>query len=142
MRTCRPGKAAFGARTTHRVCRSINRSVRVCAAAPQTAPAAAQTDKQARQVAAAGCLALADPRASQTYYALVANAEFFVNDVQNESLAEQLRERVRFLKEKDQPADFYFVPNPVWLDAKFPTEAKMVKRPCMALVSTDKMWTM
>jgi hypothetical protein len=72
----------------------------------------------------------------------VANAEFFINDVQNESLAEQLRERVRFLKEKDEEADFYLIPNPKWLDAKFPKEAKLVKRPCMALVSTDKMWTM
>jgi hypothetical protein len=29
------------------------------------------------------------------WYGLVANAEFFCNDVQNEPLAEQLRERVR-----------------------------------------------
>lgn len=34
----------------------------------------------------------------QQWYALVANAEFWFNDVQNESLAEQLRERVRFFK--------------------------------------------
>eukprot|EP00882_Tetradesmus_deserticola_P015626 GHRQ01016651.1.p5 GENE.GHRQ01016651.1~~GHRQ01016651.1.p5 ORF type:complete len:101 (+),score=23.27 GHRQ01016651.1:138-440(+) len=29
------------------------------------------------------------------WYGLVANAEFFCNDVQNEAMAEQLRERVR-----------------------------------------------
>lgn len=33
--------------------------------------------------------------AAAQWYALVANAEFFCNDVQNEPLAEQLRERVR-----------------------------------------------
>jgi hypothetical protein len=32
------------------------------------------------------------------------------------------------------------IPNPAWLDAKFPNEAKLVKRPCLALVSTDKLW--
>jgi hypothetical protein len=32
------------------------------------------------------------------------------------------------------------VPNPTWLDAKFPQQAKQVKRPCVALVSTDKQW--
>lgn len=71
---------------------------------------------------------------------LVANAEFFCNDVQNEPLAEQLRERVRYFKEIDRPIDFYLVPNPTWLDAKFPQQAKQVKRPCMALVSTDEQW--
>lgn len=37
-------------------------------------------------------------RIAQQYYALVANQTFFFNDVQNESIAEQLRERVRFFK--------------------------------------------
>ena len=35
---------------------------------------------------------------STQYYALLANANFMLNDVQNESMAEQLRERVRFFK--------------------------------------------
>jgi hypothetical protein len=76
----------------------------------------------------------------QTWYALVANAEFFCNDVQNEPLAEQLRERVRYFKEQGRPIDFYMVPNPTWLDAKFPQQGKQVARPCVALVSTDKQW--
>lgn len=76
----------------------------------------------------------------QEWYALVASAEFFFCDPQNESLAEQLRERVRFFKEQNKELDFYIVPNPTWLDAKFPKEAKQVKRPCVALVGTDKMW--
>lgn len=46
----------------------------------------------------------------------------------------------RYFKEQERPRDFYLVPNPTWLDAKFPGQAKQVKRPCMALVSTDKQW--
>ncbi|KAF8072354.1 hypothetical protein HT031_000013 [Scenedesmus sp. PABB004] len=90
------------------------------------------------------CVAAQEAPAQQetatTWYALVANAEFFCNDVQNEPLAEQLRERVRYFQEQGRPTDFYLVPNPAWLDARFPAEAKQVRRPCMALVSTDKQW--
>jgi len=77
---------------------------------------------------------------STKWIGLVANAEFFCNDVQNEPLAEQLRERVRYFKEINRPIDFYLVANPTWLDSKFPQQAKQVKRPCMALVSTDEQW--
>jgi hypothetical protein len=80
--------------------------------------------------------------APQVWYALVANAEFFCNDVQNEPMAEQLRERVRYFKEQGRETDYFLVPNPTWLDAKFPEAGKQVKRPCMALVSTDHQWIM
>lgn len=36
----------------------------------------------------------------ETWYALVANANFMFNDVQNEALAEQLREKKRFYGEQ------------------------------------------
>jgi hypothetical protein len=36
----------------------------------------------------------------ETWYALVANATFMFNDVQNEALAEQLREKKRFYNEQ------------------------------------------
>lgn len=75
-----------------------------------------------------------------SWYALVANQQFFFNDVQNESLAEQLRERVRFYKEQGMEQDFFFVPDPVWLEQQLGDKAKQVKRPCVALVSTDKSW--
>ena len=39
-------------------------------------------------------------RAQETWYALVANSEFMFNDVQNEALAEQLREKKRFYGEQ------------------------------------------
>lgn len=80
------------------------------------------------------------PHSPQTWYALVANAEFFCNDVQNEALAEQLREKTRYYKEQNNDMDFFLIPNPTWLDAKFPEQGKLVKRPCMALVTPDKMW--
>jgi hypothetical protein len=79
---------------------------------------------------------------TQEWYALVASADFFFNDPQNESMAEQLRERVRFFGEQNRERDFYFVPEPKWLDAQYPELAKKVKRPCVALVSTDKNWIM
>ena len=60
--------------------------------------------------------------------------------MQNEAVAEQLRERVRYFKEQGRELDFYFVPNPAWLDARFPDQGKQVGRPSLALVSTDKKW--
>lgn len=68
----------------------------------------------------------------------MARAEFFFNDVQNEALAEQLRELKRYYEENDREQDFFFVCEPEWLD-EFP-EAKAVKRPAVALVTTDKNW--
>ncbi len=71
----------------------------------------------------------------------MASAEFFFHDTQNESIAEQLRERVRFFKERNLGEyDFWLVPEPTWLDAKYPEQAKKVKRPAVALISTDKQW--
>lgn len=67
---------------------------------------------------------LSPPSQSQQFYALVASAEFFFNDVQNESIAEQLRERVRFFKVRastplqrpigacEQPEGVHSVPSP------------------------------
>jgi Protein of unknown function (DUF2488) len=75
-----------------------------------------------------------------TWYALVANAEFMFNNAQNEALPEQLRERRRWFGEQNRELDFFFVSEPAWLDAKFPEKAKQVKRPCVALVSPDKQW--
>ena len=51
-----------------------------------------------------------------------------------------MREKARFYQEKGMETDFFFVPNPKWLDTKFAKEGKQVGRPCVALVSPDKMW--
>lgn len=74
------------------------------------------------------------------WFAVVANAEFMLHDVQNEAFAEQLRERRRLLLERDQQVNFFIVSEPAWLDEKFPTKAKQVRRPCVALISTDEQW--
>ena len=74
------------------------------------------------------------------WFALVANSDFMLHDVQNEAFAEQLRERTRFFKEKGKKLDFFLVANPAWLDEDFPEESSKVRRPCVALVSTDEIW--
>lgn len=84
--------------------------------------------------------ASASEAATKEWVGLVANAEFMVHDVQNEALAEQLRERRRYFGEKGREIDFWLVPNPVWLDKKFTDKAKAVRRPCVALVSSDTTW--
>lgn len=73
------------------------------------------------------------------WYGLVASADFYFNSVQQEALAEQLRELKRYYEEKGREIDFFFVSEPAWLE-KFPSDAKRVARPCVALVSTDKAW--
>lgn len=70
----------------------------------------------------------------------MASAEWFFDDCHNESMAEQLRERVRFLKETNSPNDFFIVPEPKWLEAKYPEQAKRVGKPAVALIGTDKQW--
>lgn len=69
----------------------------------------------------------------------MASADFFFNDVQNEAFAEQLRERVRFFGEQEREIDFFFVPEPAWLEEKVPG-ANRIKRPSVALVSSDHVW--
>lgn len=72
-----------------------------------------------------------------TYHFLVANAKFMLFD--EEQGMELLREKRRFLREKNLPQDFWMVPNPEFLD-RLPDVDKRVLKPCAALVSTDEMW--
>ena len=73
----------------------------------------------------------------QKWYACVANAKWMLNDVQNESFAEQLREKTRHFKETGQELDYFLVCEPEWLDKQHPEEAKKVGRPCVALIGKD-----
>eukprot|EP00879_Flechtneria_rotunda_P007862 GHRR01008238.1.p1 GENE.GHRR01008238.1~~GHRR01008238.1.p1 ORF type:complete len:213 (+),score=64.38 GHRR01008238.1:132-770(+) len=134
MAAQRPSIALFGGR----VVRLQQRQMAQGAFAPCSR--AQQLQRNTNVVCVAAQEAPAQQQNATQWYALVANAEFFCNDVQNESLAEQLRERVRYFKEQNRPTDFYLIPNPTWLDANFPAQAKQVRRPCLALVSTDKQW--
>jgi len=69
---------------------------------------------------------------------VVANAKFLLDE--EEHLAEVLRERRRYFQEKEKDMDFFIVPEPKWLDEKFPDVAKRTKRPAAAIVSTDLVW--
>ena len=51
-----------------------------------------------------------------------------------------MRERVRYQTEQGQAVDMLFVCEPEWLERLFPTEAKKIRRPAVALVCPDKTW--
>ena len=74
------------------------------------------------------------------WYAVVANAQFMLHDVQNEAFPEQLRERKRLFGDKGKELDFFLVCEPAWLDGDFAAEAKRIGRPAVALISTDATW--
>ncbi|EFN51534.1 hypothetical protein CHLNCDRAFT_59241 [Chlorella variabilis] len=83
---------------------------------------------------------LIDKSQKQDWIALLANAEFFFNDAQNEQIAENLRERVRYLSEKGEDVDMLFVCEPEWLERLFPEQAKRLRRPAVALLCPDRSW--
>ena len=62
-----------------------------------------------------------------------------LNDENNEHFPEVLRERRRFYRETKKDQDFWVVPNPTFLDA-MPDVAKKIRQPCVAVVTTDKVW--
>jgi Protein of unknown function (DUF2488) len=41
---------------------------------------------------------------------------------------------------QNKDLDFFIISEPAWLDEKYSSLAKQVRRPCAALVSTDQMW--
>ena len=41
---------------------------------------------------------------------------------------------------QNKDLDFFIISEPTWLDEKYSSLAKQVRRPCAALVSTDQMW--
>ena len=69
----------------------------------------------------------------------MANAEYMLHDENNEHFPEVLRERRRFYRETSKEQDFWVVPNPAFLDA-MPDVKKKVRQPCVAVVTTDKVW--
>ncbi|XP_009766784.1 protein YCF54, chloroplastic-like [Nicotiana tabacum] len=71
------------------------------------------------------------------YYFLVANAKFMLDE--EEHFQEQLFERLRLFGERDKEQDFWLVIEPKFLD-KFPNITKRLKRPAVALVSTNGPW--
>ncbi|XP_051180828.1 protein YCF54, chloroplastic [Lolium perenne] len=87
-----------------------------------------------QQASAASSVKEVKPR---TYYFLVANAKFMLDD--EEHFQEQLQEKLRLYEERSMEQDFWLVIEPKFLD-KFPNVTKRLKRPAVALVSTDRNW--
>ncbi|KAJ0979165.1 hypothetical protein J5N97_014639 [Dioscorea zingiberensis] len=71
------------------------------------------------------------------YYFVVANAKFMLDE--EEHFNELLSERLRLFGERNQEQDFWLVIEPKFLD-KFPNITKRLKRPAVALVSTNGPW--
>lgn len=71
------------------------------------------------------------------YYFVVANAKFMLDE--EEHFKELLFERLRNYGERNKEQDFWLVIEPKFLD-KFPNITKRLKRPAVALVSTNGTW--
>jgi hypothetical protein len=80
-----------------------------------------------------------DPATSTNWHFIIANADFMLNDENNEHFPEVLRERRRYFLENQAPVNFFLVTNPKWL-ADMPAVAKQVRQPAVALVSPDAAW--
>lgn len=102
------------------ICRSS--SVRTSAVAADTSQPSSSPDKD---------------QTSMKYYFVVANAKFMLDE--EEHFQEQLFERLRLFKERNIEQDFWLVIEPKFLE-KFPNITKRLKRPAVALVSTNGPW--
>lgn len=71
------------------------------------------------------------------YYFVVANAKFMLDE--EEHFQEVLFERLRLYGERNKEQDFWLVIEPKFLD-RFPEITKRLKRPAVALVSTNGPW--
>ncbi|GMH05930.1 hypothetical protein Nepgr_007770 [Nepenthes gracilis] len=71
------------------------------------------------------------------YYFVVANAKFMLDE--EEHFKELLFERLRNYGERNKKLDFWLVIEPKFLN-KFPDMAKRLRRPAVALVSTNGPW--
>ncbi|XP_057473552.1 uncharacterized protein LOC130761966 [Actinidia eriantha] len=76
-------------------------------------------------------------KATTTYYFVVANAKFMLDE--EEHFQELMFERLRLFGERNKEQDFWLVIEPKFLD-KFPKITGRLKRPAVALVSTNGTW--
>ncbi|KNA22071.1 hypothetical protein SOVF_037420 [Spinacia oleracea] len=74
---------------------------------------------------------------TKKYYFVVANAKFMLDE--EEHFKELMEERLRMFGERKMEQDFWLVIEPKFLD-KFPNVTKRLKRPAVALVSTNGPW--
>ncbi|XP_031486494.1 uncharacterized protein LOC116254955 [Nymphaea colorata] len=71
------------------------------------------------------------------YYFVVANAKFMLDE--EEHFKELMFERLRNFGERNREQDFWLVIEPKFLD-KFPSITSRLRRPAVALISTDGPW--
>ncbi|XP_010443543.1 PREDICTED: uncharacterized protein LOC104735315 [Camelina sativa] len=74
---------------------------------------------------------------STKYHFLVANAKFMLDE--EEHFQEQLFERLRYYGERELEQDFWLVIEPKFLD-NYPKITQRLRRPAVALVSTNGPW--
>nr|XP_010921235.1 uncharacterized protein LOC105044875 [Elaeis guineensis] len=79
----------------------------------------------------------AEQEKPRKYYFVVANAKFMLDE--EEHFKELLFERQRNYGERNKEQDFWLVVEPKFLD-NFPNITKRLKRPAVALVSTNGTW--
>ncbi|KAG6411847.1 hypothetical protein SASPL_124500 [Salvia splendens] len=101
-------------------------SVRTAVAAVDSSDAAVQRGQQA-----------GGEGGSKSYHFVVANAKFMLDE--EEHFQELMSERLRLYGERNMEQDFWLVIEPKFLD-KFPNITKRLKRPAVALVSTNGPW--
>lgn len=73
----------------------------------------------------------------KSYHFVVANAKFMLDE--EEHFQELMSERLRLFGERNMEQDFWLVIEPKFLD-NFPNITKRLKRPAVALVSTNGPW--
>lgn len=78
-----------------------------------------------------------DQKRKTKYHYLVANAKFMLDE--EEHFNELMCERLRNYEERNKEVDFWLVIEPKFLD-KFPDVTKRLRRPAVALVSTNGTW--
>ncbi|KAK6271630.1 hypothetical protein POUND7_008713 [Theobroma cacao] len=78
-----------------------------------------------------------DQQQTKKYYFVVANAKFMLDE--EEHFQELLFERLRNYGERNKEQDFWLVIEPKFLE-KFPDITKRLRRPAVALVSTNGPW--
>jgi hypothetical protein len=83
------------------------------------------------------CFFLWELQKATKYYFLVANAKFMLDE--EEHFQELMRERLRLFGERNREQDFWLAIEPEFLE-QFPDICKRLKRPAVALVSTDELW--
>jgi hypothetical protein len=72
----------------------------------------------------------------QTYYYLLASQKFLLEE---EPLAEVLKERTRNYHEQEKEIDFWLVRQPAFLEAaEFGDVKSRTPQPCAAVISTDR----